>query len=119
MEVYDRAHELARALARSNEYRDFRLCRAKLESNSSNLEILKDFRRKQVAMELALMSGKAPEEADKKAYEESYRIISLNPTITAYLAAEERVARMLRDIQKILLESLPEWGKEEQQIDNK
>ncbi|NLW06549.1 MAG: YlbF family regulator, partial [Clostridia bacterium] len=78
MEVYDRAHELARALARSNEYKDYRLCRAKLESDSSNMEMLKDFRQKQIAVQLALISGKEPKEADKKAYEESYRIISLN-----------------------------------------
>lgn len=117
MEPYDRAHELARALARSTEYNDFRLNRAKLESNPTNLDMLRDFRRRQLALEMALMSGKEPELSTKQAFGESCRIIGLNPTITAYLAAEARVARLLQDIQKILLDALPEWGKGEGEID--
>lgn len=117
MEVYDRAHELARALARSTEYNDFRLSRAKLASNPKNLEMLRDFRQRQLAMGEALLSGKEPEMSVRQAFEESYRIISLNPAITAYLAAEEKVARLLQDIHKILIDALPEWGKEEQEND--
>ncbi|WP_258359303.1 YlbF family regulator [Moorella sulfitireducens] len=120
MEVYDRAHELARALSRSNEYGDYRLARAKMESNPANLDMLRDFRRRQLELEMTLLSGKEPDPALKQAVEESYRIISLNPSITAYLAAEERVARLLADIQKILLDAIPEWGKDiVNEIDNK
>ncbi|MBC7325093.1 MAG: YlbF family regulator, partial [Moorella sp. (in: Bacteria)] len=93
MEVYDRAHELARALAKSEEYRDYRLARAKLESSPANLDMLQDFRRRQLEMEMAILNGKEPEKTLRQALEESYRIISLNPSITAYLAAEERLAR--------------------------
>lgn len=112
MEVYDRAHELARELSRSSEYNDFRLAKAKLESSATNIEMLRDFRRRQLELEMALLGGQEPDPAAKKALEESYRIISLNPTITAYLEAEQRLARMLADIQKILLDALPEWGED-------
>lgn len=112
MQVYDRAHELARELSRSSEYNDFRLAKAKLESNATNVDMLRDFRRRQLALEMAVLSGKEPDPADKKALEESHRIISLNPTITAYLEAEQRLARLLADIQKILIDALPEWGKD-------
>lgn len=116
MEVYDRAHELARALSRSEEYGDYRLAKAKLESNETNLEMLRDFRQRQLQLEMALLAGKEPEPSLRQALEESYRIISLNPSITAYLAAEERLARLLADIQKILFDAIPEWGKD--MVDN-
>ncbi|MEW8957659.1 MAG: YlbF family regulator [Moorella sp. (in: firmicutes)] len=116
MEVYDRAHELARALSRSEEYGDYRLAKAKLESNETNLQMLRDFRRRQLQLEMDLLAGKEPDSSLRQALEESYRIISLNPTITAYLAAEERLARLLADIQKILFDAIPEWGKD--MVDN-
>lgn len=116
MEVYDRAHELARALSRSEEYGDYRLARAKLESSAANLEMLRDFRRRRLEMEMALLRGQEPDPSLRQALEESYRIISLNPTITAFLAAEERLARLLADIQKILFDAIPEWGKD--MVDN-
>ncbi len=112
MDVYDRAHELARALGRSGEYNDFRLARAKLAGSTSSMDMLRDFRRRQLELEMAVLSGKEPDQELKQALEESYRIINLNPAITAYLEAEARVARLLADIQKILLDAMPEWGQD-------
>lgn len=120
MEVYDCAHQLARELARSSEYNDLRLARAKMESNPANVDMLRDFRRRQLALEVAALNGKEPDEGEKRALEESYRIISLNPAITAYLEAEQRLARLLADIQKILIDALPEWGQDlKDEIDKK
>ncbi|MDK2820664.1 MAG: hypothetical protein PWP31_629 [Clostridia bacterium] len=112
MEVYNLAHELARSLAKSDQYKEFRLAKAKLESDSKNLEMFRDFRGRQMALQMAVLSGKEPDESEKKALEESYRVVSLNPTITSYLASGQRLAQLMQDIQKILIDAIPEWGKD-------
>ncbi|HHV75716.1 MAG TPA: YlbF family regulator [Thermoanaerobacterium sp.] len=109
MEVYDLAHQLARALNRSSEYNDFCSAKAKLWSNKQNVEMLQNFRRQQLEAELAALKGEQLDPSKKQRLEESYHILSFNPTIMAFLEAEGRLARLLADIQKILADALPEF----------
>ena len=73
MNPYDQAHELARALKESEEYREFT-------------------RLKEVAYD----------DGTNKALLDEYKRLQFNPDVSAYLMAEFRFQRMLSDIFKIL-----------------
>ena len=46
MNVYDKSHELARTLRESQEYREFKKISGIVLSNSTNKEMIKDFKKK-------------------------------------------------------------------------
>ncbi|WP_148134311.1 YlbF family regulator [Candidatus Formimonas warabiya] len=108
MSVYDRAHELARTLQESEEYRKYSEAKEKLQRDEENANMLQEFRRKQLELQIAEMSG---EDIEKNAeqLERIYEILSLNPTINEFLTAEYRLARVMTDIQRIIGEALDLW----------
>ncbi|MDN5346793.1 MAG: hypothetical protein PWP65_357 [Clostridia bacterium] len=109
MEVYDRAHELARALARCREYRDLSRLRARIKENPEALRMLKDYRERMLEAEMKQLQGEALEPEKQRALEDIERLVRLNPTLSEFLEAQARVARLLADIQKILLQSVPDF----------
>ena len=99
--VYDRAHDLARALSASTEYRQYEEGRKKLEANKENFKMLQDFRMKQLEIQQAQMMGQNVD-AKMKQLEQMYQVLSLNPAINEFLQMEMRFSRMMMDIQKII-----------------
>ncbi len=100
--VYDLAHQLARAIKNSQEYRDYVEKKNIAYKDKKNKEMIEDFRKKVLDIQIKRMSGKevSQEEMDKlKKLEE---ILRLNPTVNDFLMAEFRYSRMIEDISKIL-----------------
>ncbi len=109
MNAYDQAHELARTLKASEEYRVFLDARKRLETDPKNKEMLDDLRRLQWEMEMAQAMGKEVDEAKKTQASQLIQLVNLNPTLKDYLGAEYRFAQLMADIQKILADALNEW----------
>ena len=110
MNTYDYAHSMARAIRHSTEYREYREALSKLEADKPAHEMLLDFRREQLELEKAKLTGEEPGGREEK-LKKMYEIIRLNLLITDFLAKEYRFARMIGDIQKILAEATePEEG---------
>ena len=103
--IYDRAHELARALSTSVEYRQYEEAQKKLESNKENLKMLQDFRMKQLELQQAQVMGQNPE-AKLKQLEQMYQVLCLNPAINEFLQVEMRFSKMMMDVQKIIGQSV-------------
>ncbi len=106
MNIYDRAHALAKAIKASQEYKQFVKARAELEKDSSAREMLLDFRKKQWELQKQKMSGieVAPEQEER--FSKMLEVISLNKYVKEYLEAEYRFSVMLSDIQKIIGEAV-------------
>jgi cell fate (sporulation/competence/biofilm development) regulator YlbF (YheA/YmcA/DUF963 family) len=105
MNVYDYAHSLARAIGHSSEHREYRAALKKLEADKSSHEMLLDFRREQLELEKAILTGEEPGGREQK-LQKMFEVIRLNSLVSDFLAAEYRFARMMEDIQKILAEAI-------------
>lgn len=109
MSTYDKARELAKALAQSEEYKDYVAAKEQLEADEKNLAMLQEFRRQQVEIQMAQMVGEEIDETRLQQLESLYQLLSLNPTINGFLTAEYRFSRLLADIQKIIGDAVKEW----------
>jgi cell fate (sporulation/competence/biofilm development) regulator YlbF (YheA/YmcA/DUF963 family) len=104
--TYDKAHELARELKTSTEYKDYQRAKQELLANETALSILKDYQRKRLAFEMEVLSGKTPDSAKKEELEKVAELVSMHGAVKRFLDAEQRVMVMMTDIQRILTEAL-------------
>jgi cell fate (sporulation/competence/biofilm development) regulator YlbF (YheA/YmcA/DUF963 family) len=106
MAVYDKAYELARELKESPEYKEYQKARSALEGNESALSLLKKYRRQQLLIQSAAITGQQADENLKTEFAKTQELINLHGPIQRFLQAEERVLVMMADIQKILNDAL-------------
>lgn len=102
MYVYDKANELAKALAESEEYKSYKASKEKVDRNSSATDMLKDFKKRQFELQAMQLSGQKPDEAKLNQIQSLYQVIILNPDIAEYLHAEFRFNQMFSDIYNII-----------------
>ncbi|MGD0620856.1 MAG: YlbF family regulator [Thermacetogeniaceae bacterium] len=112
MNAYDQAHELARALKASGEYRTWLDSRKQLEADPKNKEMLNELRRLQWELEMDMAMGREVDANKKQRLQQVSELINLNPTLRDHLGAEYRFAQLMADIQKILADALNEWFKD-------
>lgn len=110
MNVYDIAHQLARALRNSEEYQKFLEARSRVEADPKNKEMLRDYRRSQWEFQKARLLGKELGEEEKERVKRLTELVNLNPTLSELFSCEMRFARLMADIQKILIDAIPEWA---------
>lgn len=102
MYVYDKANELAKALAESEEYRTYKASKEKVDKNSSAMDMLKDFKKRQFELQAMQLSGQKLDESTLSQIQSLYQVIILNPDIAEYLHAEFRFNQMFSDIYNII-----------------
>jgi len=102
MYVYDKANELARALAESEEYKSYKAAKEKVDKSSSASDMLKDFKKKQFELQAMQLSGQKPDETKLSQIQSLYQVIILNPEIAEYLHAEFRFNQVFSDIYNII-----------------
>ncbi|MCF6095982.1 YlbF family regulator [Thermovorax subterraneus] len=105
MNVYDAAHELARALSRSQEYLELKAATEELKKDSKAEEMLRELRTKQLEVEALKLSGKPTEEAERQ-LQNLYDIVSHHSLVKKYLEAEHRFFILMSDIQKIIAKAV-------------
>lgn len=104
--IYDKAHELAKALKYSPDYRQYLESKKEVCANKENLKILQAFRTKQLEIQTMQMLGQEIPEEKMKDYEKMAELLQLNPGVKTFLQAEYRVMQTFADVQKILAETL-------------
>ncbi len=102
MYMYDKAHELAKALADSPEYKVLKAAKVKVNANPKTKEMLSDFKKKQFEVQTLQMSGQKLDDDKMNQIQSLYQIVSLNPDIAEYLNAEVVFSRIFSDIYKII-----------------
>lgn len=106
MNVYDKAQELKHALEESDEVKDYKAAFEKVKSDSTNMNMLEDFRKKQIEIQAEQLSGKKIDDGKMQEVEKLYNIISLNPDISRFLQCEYKFSIMMNDISKIISEAV-------------
>lgn len=100
--VYDKAHELARAIKQSEAYRQLHEAKKKLGQDSKAIEMVDDFRKKQLEVEQARLLGLELPEDKLKNLDNLFSVISHNPVVVEFFQAELAFFQLMNDIQDIL-----------------
>ena len=102
MNIYDQAHELARALRETPEYTQRAELKARAEADATNKALLDEYQRLQSQLRLNMASGKSMDPDDVERMQKIGTVLQLNDDASAYLMADLRLQMMLGDIYKIL-----------------
>lgn len=106
MNVYDKAHELAKALTESKEYQEYRSLKEKLYSNPEQKAKIEEFEKiRYDAQVLAIQEGKQNEEKMQK-LQELYKILVENKDVKDFFDKQVFFNVMLADINKIIGEAV-------------
>lgn len=106
MATYDLAHELARTLKESEQFKQFLISKEKVMSDANNHKMVREFQLKQWEIREAQMLEQEISEEKQQELERLYSLVSINPTAREYLEAEFEVSCMVNDIQKIIGEAI-------------
>jgi len=104
--TYDKAHELARDLKLSEEYKEYQRARQDLEKSEAALSILKEYQRKRWEFEMDYLAGKEADGSKKQEFEKITELVNMHGPVKRFLEAEARIMVVMTDIQKILTEAL-------------
>lgn len=104
MNVYDQAHQLARTLKESEEYKEYARLKELAYQDGTNKALLDEYKRLQYRMQAMVASGRGAEVGgeDFQRMQKIAQVLQFNPDCGAYLMAEFRFQKMLADIYKIL-----------------
>ncbi|CDF58246.1 YlbF family regulator [Thermobrachium celere] len=102
MNIYDKAHELARLLKNSPEVLEYKKMVEKIKQNEENKKIVEDLRKKELEVYSKQLQGIQVSKEELDAINNLYSIIQFNNDIRQYLEAERRFSILWQDIIKIL-----------------
>ena len=108
MNAYDNEHELAWALKESDECRALGMARRALDTDASARDMVKDFLRKQMEMQIEVMSGKADAKSKQESLQKLGELLSLNSKARDYIAAYFRFQQVMTDIYKMIGDAVGE-----------
>ena len=104
--VYDLAHELARSLKETDQYKEFKKLQDQIDANESLKKMIDDFNKQNLEVQAALMSGQQPDAELTAKVQQMYGIVMQDPTCAAYLNAEIAFSQIINEISQILGEAI-------------
>lgn len=102
MNVYNEAHNLAKAIKECDELKQYIELKKEIDANEELASAIADFQSKQMEFQLSQMSGKEPDAEMTGKIQELYAILMRDPKAAQYLQAEMRFSMMMNDVYKIL-----------------
>jgi len=99
---HDAAHNLAKALRESADFKELKDAQSALKADQSARNMLIDFRTEQIELQKQQISGVEVSPEQEKKLENLFEVINMNALIKRFLQAEYRAAILLRDIHKII-----------------
>ena len=108
MNPYDKAHELAREVARSVEYQGMIQAKEAVKADPGASRMMNDFERKQRVAYSLMQSGQEPTAEQLGELRTLADIMGQNSVLSAYLQADARLGQLLNDIQRIILDAVSE-----------
>lgn len=102
MNVYDEAHNLARAIKESNEYIEYSKVCEEVEKDSNLSQMIKEIREISFKVQAAQVSGEQPDAELMSRLQNVYAMMASNPQAGRYIEAETRFQLMMKDVLEIL-----------------
>lgn len=108
--VHDKAHELARALKDSEEYRRYMEMKAEVSKNEELSKMINDFQDKNMAAQMQQMTTGQPPQDMMAQVQSLYQILMADPMAAQYLQAEMAFTQLVADVYGILGEVIRPAG---------
>lgn len=106
MNVYDSAHNLAKAIKDSDEYNVYSAAKGKLDASEGLKKSFEDFKKREAEIQMSIMGGNEPKDNEIETLNSLYEVLSKDPLGSEYLQAENRYRQMLDDMSKILADAM-------------
>ncbi|MDT3425142.1 cell fate (sporulation/competence/biofilm development) regulator YlbF (YheA/YmcA/DUF963 family) [Paenibacillus forsythiae] len=106
MNIYDKAHELARAIKESGEVTDIAAALKLVEADPESSRMLNNFRSGQQELQERMMAGEMPAQEEIEKMEKLFEVLNLNLGIRRLFEAERRLSVIIEDVNKIISGSL-------------
>lgn len=106
MNVYDEAHDLARAIKASEEYKTYMEIKKEVSAIPELNDMLVDFQQKQFQIQAAQFAGQETDQDLIQQFQDLYQIIMKDPKAMSYMQAEMNFTRTVADIYKILEDAI-------------
>jgi cell fate (sporulation/competence/biofilm development) regulator YlbF (YheA/YmcA/DUF963 family) len=105
MDIFDKTAALAVSIKESSEYNEFLKTKAEIETAPKAREVLKEYRARQFALELAEIAGDGVEEVND-ALAEICEVMEEDKLLSKYLTAEYNLCCLMQKIQDIFAQQL-------------
>ncbi len=102
MNVDEEAHNLARAIRESNEFKDFEQKQRSAEEDPDTLAMIREMQSIQVQAQSLQIAGKQPDPEMLQRLQSLSAMVMTNPKAAEYLQAELRFSIMIKDVFEIL-----------------
>ena len=115
MNPYDKAHELAREVARSQECQNMIQAKDAVKADAAASRMMNDFEKKQRTAYAMMQSGEEPSPEQLGELRVLMDVMRQNSVLAAYLQADARLGQLLNDIQRIIVDavSMTRWEETE------
>jgi len=102
MNPYNAAHNLARALRESAEFKEMKDATGALKDDQSAKQMVMDLRNQQIELQKQKQSGIQVSKEQEEKLEKLLEVVNMNLTAKRFLQAEYKMAVLLQDIQNII-----------------
>ncbi len=102
MNPYNAAHNLARALRESAEFKEMKDATSALKDDQSAKQMVMDLRNQQIELQKQKQSGIQVSKEQEEKMEKLLEVVNMNLTAKRFLQAEYKMAVLLQDIQNII-----------------
>jgi len=102
MNPYDKAHELAKALKESQEYKNYMAKKEEISHNTELSEMINDFQDKNMQMQTQQMLTGNADQNIMEQVQSLYQIVMADPLAAEYMQAELGFTKLVSDVYGIL-----------------
>ncbi|MBQ1329560.1 MAG: YlbF family regulator [Mogibacterium sp.] len=106
MNVYDEAHNLAKAIKESNEFKEFDRIRKEVDDDKETSDMLKELTELQVQLQTAQMVGQQPDKDVFARFQSLNTMAMTKPLAMQYMQAQYALATMMNDVFGIVGEAI-------------
>lgn len=104
--VYDLAHELARSLKETDQYKDYAAAKKKIDANADLAKMIEDFQQKSMEIQSAQMMGQEPDPDAVAKFQQMYGIVLSDPLAAEYMQKQMSLSQIVTELYGILGEAL-------------
>ena len=106
MHVYDEAHNLARAIKESGEFKEFDRMRKEIEQDADASKMIGEIQQLQVQLQTAQMTGQQPDQEVMNRLQSLSTMIATKPVAARFMQAQGAFTIMMNDVFGIIGEAV-------------
>ena len=106
MNVYDEAHNLAKAIKESNEFKEFDRLKKLVDEDKDISEMLKDLQTLQLELQTAQLTGKEADADVMSRLQSLSTMVASKPLAAQYMQAQGAFSVMMNDVFGIIGEAM-------------